>query len=292
MQCIKINTSWSKGYARKGAALHGSKQYDEAIAAYEEGLKLEDSPALRKGLKEVQDAKGTASREGSKVNPLTFSHPAHDSSNEGLGLGKLFSDPNLLGKLATNPRTAKHLADPSFRQRLEFIQTNPSLAESMLSGDPRLIDVLGVLMGIDMQGFNRPEGSDDLPPGVVPGTIPDPPSSPPKKSPSPQASSSKPSPPPQPAKVEEVVEMQVDEDDDDDEVKARKEAEAEKKLGAEAYKKRDFDVAVTHFSKAWDVWPKDITFLTNLGGLSMPPGLHPQFLTLSFRSRLLRTRQL
>ena len=58
MQCINISPSWSKGYARKGAALHGSRQYDEAIAAYEEGLQQEDSPALRKGLKEVQDAKG------------------------------------------------------------------------------------------------------------------------------------------------------------------------------------------------------------------------------------------
>lgn len=250
--CIKINPSWPKGYARKGAALHGSKKYDEAITAYEEGLKLEDSPALRKGLKEVQDAK------------------ANDSSNEGLGLGKLFADPNLLGKLASNPRTAKHLADPAFRQKLQFIQTNPSMAESILSGDPRLIDVLGALMGIDMQGFNRPEGSDELPPGVVPGTIPDPPSSPPKKEPTPQASSSKSPPPPEPAKVEEDVEMQ--EDDDDEEAKARKEAEAEKKLGAEAYKKRDFEVAATHFSKAWDVWPKDITFLTNLGAVYFEQG--------------------
>ena len=54
-----MNPSWAKGYARKGAALHGSKRYDDAIAAYEEGLKLEDSLAIRKGLKEVQDAKGT-----------------------------------------------------------------------------------------------------------------------------------------------------------------------------------------------------------------------------------------
>lgn len=53
-----VNPSWSKGYARKGAALHGARRYDDAIVAYEEGLKLEDSPALRKGLKEVQDAKG------------------------------------------------------------------------------------------------------------------------------------------------------------------------------------------------------------------------------------------
>lgn len=57
-QCVKINPAWSKGYARKGAALHGQRRYDDAVAAYEAGLKLEDSPALRKGLKEVQDAKG------------------------------------------------------------------------------------------------------------------------------------------------------------------------------------------------------------------------------------------
>ena len=58
-QCIKISPTWSKGYARKGAALHGQRRYNEAITAYEAGLKLEDSPVLRKGLKEVQDARGT-----------------------------------------------------------------------------------------------------------------------------------------------------------------------------------------------------------------------------------------
>ena len=57
VQCTNANPTWSKGYARKGAALHGMHKWDEAIGAYEAGLKLEDSPALRKGLKEVQDAK-------------------------------------------------------------------------------------------------------------------------------------------------------------------------------------------------------------------------------------------
>ena len=43
---------------------------------------------------------------------------------EAFGLSKLFADPNLLGKLATNPRTQKHLADPSFVQKLQMIQLN------------------------------------------------------------------------------------------------------------------------------------------------------------------------
>jgi stress-induced-phosphoprotein 1 len=38
--------------------LHGARKYDEAIEAYEAGLKVEDSPALKKGLQEVQQAKG------------------------------------------------------------------------------------------------------------------------------------------------------------------------------------------------------------------------------------------
>lgn len=171
----------------------------------------------------------------------------------------MFADPNLLGKLAANPRTSKHLADPAFVQKLRMLQTNPQLAEGALNGDPRMIDVLGALMGIDMQAFGRDEGSDELPPGFSK----EPPSPPPRPSPStPQASTSVPTPPP--AKVEEDVVME----EDDEDAKAKKEAEAEKKLGAEAYKARDFESAVTHFSKAWDLWPKDVTFLTNLGGLS------------------------
>ena len=53
---------------------------------------------------------------------------------------------------------------------------------------------------------------------------------------------------------------------DDEEAAAKREAEAEKKKGSEAYKKRDLDTAQTHFARAWEVWPKDITFLTNLSG--------------------------
>ncbi len=38
--------------------LHGQRRYVEAIEAYEAGLNIEDSPALRKGLEEVKAAKG------------------------------------------------------------------------------------------------------------------------------------------------------------------------------------------------------------------------------------------
>jgi stress-induced-phosphoprotein 1 len=118
-----------------------------------------------------------------------------------------------------------------------------------------MIDVLGVLMGIDMQGFSRPEGSDELPEGLS-RVDPEPTPSPPP----PQPSSSK-----TPAPPKEDVQMQDVEDDSED-AQAKKAAEDAKKAGSEAYKKRDFTVAAEQFQKAWDLYPKDITFLTNLGG--------------------------
>ena len=60
-----------------------------------------------------------------------------------------------------------------------------------------------------------------------------------------------------------------------EEKKAKAEAEEQKKVGSEAYKKRDFDAAAAAFSKAWELWPKDITFLTNLSGESLCPLASP-----------------
>jgi stress-induced-phosphoprotein 1 len=125
-QCIKVNPTWSKGYARKGAALHGHRRYVEAIEAYEDGLKIEDSPALRKGLEEVKGAKGACLCISLCIfSTLTYEfaifYTAADERGDGadaMGLGKMFSDPGMFAKLASNPRTAKHLADASFMQKV------------------------------------------------------------------------------------------------------------------------------------------------------------------------------
>lgn len=113
-----------------------------------------------------------------------------------------------------------------------------------------MIDVLGVLMGIDIQATTRPEGSDENP---FQGSEP-----------APQASSSsKPAERTPPPKEAEDIEMA---DEADEEAQAKKAAEAAKTAGGAAYKKRDFDEAIKQYSAAWETWPKDLTFLTNLGG--------------------------
>lgn len=68
---------------------------------------------------------------------VSLFYPFYLETNEfnasgGMGLGKMFSDPSLIAKLATNPRTAKHLADPAFMQKLKMFQSNPILANKFV----------------------------------------------------------------------------------------------------------------------------------------------------------------
>ena len=44
-KCVDLKPDWSKGYLRKGIALHGIRKFDDSIKAFEEGLKLEPGNA-------------------------------------------------------------------------------------------------------------------------------------------------------------------------------------------------------------------------------------------------------
>ena len=54
--------------------------------------------------------------------------------------------------------------------------------------------------------------------------------------------------------------------EDDDETRAKKEADVAKEAGNVAYKNRNFEEAAKQFQLAWDTWPKNLAYLTNLGG--------------------------
>lgn len=44
-QCVAIKADWGKGYQRKAMALHGLRKLDEALEAYEEGIKVDPTNA-------------------------------------------------------------------------------------------------------------------------------------------------------------------------------------------------------------------------------------------------------
>jgi stress-induced-phosphoprotein 1 len=140
-KCIEILPTFGKGFARKGAALHGLRQYPEAVMAYEAGLQAEpNSEPCKKGLSEVQKAMDTDT-----------SSPFGPGGGGDMGLGKIFNDPGMMAKLEGNPKTKGFMADPQFRAKVQQLQASggtQGLQEMM--GDPRMLTVLGVMMGIDI----------------------------------------------------------------------------------------------------------------------------------------------
>lgn len=163
----------------------------------------------------------------------------------------------MIQKLASNPKTSSLLGDPAFMAKIQQFQQNPKGAADLFD-DPRMIQVMGVLMGVDMDiaspgdpRFAQAQGQDQ--------EMPD---APEPRKPSPKQSKPAPAPEPEPEELdEEALEKK----------KAKEAADKEKALGTENYKKRQFDAAIEHYGKAWELH-KDITYLNNLGAAQFEKG--------------------
>ncbi|KAM3509251.1 hypothetical protein MY10362_000691 [Beauveria mimosiformis] len=238
----EIKPDWAKGWGRKGAALHGKGDLLGANDAYEEGLKHDANNAqLKSGLASVEKA----------MQQEAGGFPGAGGDDPGAGLSRMFNDPQLLQKLASNPKTSSYLSDPSFMAKLQQLQKNPQMTTDMFS-DPRMIQVLGVMMGVDMEMRD----SDPREQGDV------------RMSDAPAQESGA-------AADQKMPDLASEPEELDEEAlekqKAKEEAEKEKALGTENYKKRNFDDAIKHYTKAWETY-KDITYLNNLGAALFEKG--------------------
>lgn len=250
-----LKPDWPKGWGRKGTALFGKGDLVGAIDAYEEGLKLDPNNAgMKNDLAAVQRA---VEKETSGAN---------FGGDPTGGIGAMFNDPTLFQKLAANPKTSAYLADPTFMAKLQAIRQNPKNTQDLFS-DPRMIQVLGVMMGVEMDmampgaggpgepSTSRSKAAAEPEDEAMPDYVPPKKAEPPKKETKAE---------PEPA-VEELDEDQLEQK------KAKEAAEKEKALGTENYKKRNFDQAIKHYSAAWDLH-KDITYLNNLGAAYFEKG--------------------
>jgi stress-induced-phosphoprotein 1 len=149
ISCVGLNPQFAKGYSRKGAALHGLKRYNDAIAVYNEGLlKFPQDAGLMSGLAQVQKEK-----DGPQF------------STGGGGGGGLFS-PAMMAQMQNNPKLAPFLADPAVMAKVKIMQANPNSLPGMMS-DPKMMEFLSVMMG-GMDG----DDPDDVP--VRPKKAPEP----------------------------------------------------------------------------------------------------------------------
>lgn len=227
-ECVKVNPSWAKGYNRVGSAEFGLGNLEEAADAYQKALELDPSNAMAK---EGLDAVGQAL--------------AHRNSQPDMGLGAIFSDPNLISNLKNNPKTAKLMEDPDLVAKLQQIQADPKSNATQFLTDQRLMTIMATLMGIDLD--NLPDKAPETAPKSEPKTE---------------------SKPEEPKKQEKKKDEDVEMEDVSD---SKKEADSYKAEANALYKQRKFDEAIALYDKAWET-NKDITYLNNRSAAEFEKG--------------------
>ena len=229
-EAVKLAPQWAKGYGRKAAALQGMHDYEEAKKAYETGLGLEPGNAqMQQGLKQCNDAISSGARKP---------QPGDKSRNP-------FAIPDLMTRMAANPKTAALLNQPDFVSTLQELQRANTGPEAMMRhlGDARVMTALGVLMGIDFEAMSVPE---DKPEGAsTEGKT--------FEAPKPAPEAAKPS-------EEEPVDA------------TKKAAMEHKEKGNAAYKQRDFDTALNHYHQALELDPTNASLYSNQAAVYFEKG--------------------
>jgi len=215
--CIEAKPDFAKGYSRKGAALYGAGNLQQAAEAYQEGLKkFPEDAALKKGFDDVR-------QEGTRK-----------GANQ---ISDIFKNPQVLAKLHTDPSTAGYMKDPEFMKTFTMAQQNPQMFTMMMQQDQRFMACLQVALG-GMGGMGGEQ-----------------PPAPSEEKPKPEPKKAKPEPAKEPPKelTEEEKALQ----------KVKEEAKVEKEKGTTAYKAKDFETAIAHYTKALEIDGTDMAFLTN-----------------------------
>lgn len=242
---VELKPDWSKGYSRLGAAHSGLRRYDDAVSAYKKGLEIDpNNDALKSGLADAQSAQ-------------VRSKPAQQPPSP---FGDVFSGPEMWAKLTADPSTRALLQQPDFLKTMQDIQKNPGSLNIYLK-DQRVMQALGVLLGLKLNARGGSEEDTEMPE-----------SSPERKrhaESEPVKEEKRPEKAPEPEPEPEPMELSGEEK----EVKDRKaQAQKEKEAGNAAYKKKDFETAIQHYTKAFELDDEDISFLTNRAAVYLEMG--------------------
>ncbi|KAA8522270.1 hypothetical protein F0562_012943 [Nyssa sinensis] len=238
---VELKQDWSKGYSRLGAAHLGLHHYVDAVSAYKKGLEIDpNNEALKSGLADAQSA---AARSRAPP-PTSASSP----------FGDTFSGPEMWTKLTADPTTRAYLEQPDFVKMMQDIQKNPSNLNMYLK-DQRVMQALGVLLNVKI----RTPASEDT-------DVPNAQRSPERKRPA-EA---------EPVKEKEQEPEPMEETEERDTRERKAQAQKEKEAGNAAYKKKDFDTAIQHYTKAFELDDKDISFLTNRAAVYLEMGKYDE----------------
>ena len=218
------------------AALHALKRYNDAIAAYEEGIaKFPDDAALKKGLEQVKRDKDGPPMGAGRGGTMP-------------GMSNMFGD-QLIQRIMLNPKTRPYLNDKEFMAKIHTLQRDPNTLPQMLS-DPRVMEVLGLALG----GDREDDDDDEEKP------TPKPAETKPSSSNGSSSETKKEEPPQAPAEEEDLSQLTPAERKRKEDQKAAVEC---KERGNELYKSKKFDEALAAYDEAIALDPTNMTFVNN-----------------------------
>ncbi|PVV00510.1 hypothetical protein BB560_005107, partial [Smittium megazygosporum] len=241
-------------YSNRSGAYSGDMDYEKALADAEKTIEIKpDWPkgygrkgAALHGLGEYEEAKETYLK-GLEVDPnnaqLKSSLEEVEKAIQNARNGDIVS------KISSNPKLAPLLSQPDFMNKILDIQKNPKNI-SKYSDDPRILTLMMSLMGIDTEALKTggPSGfgGDDV-------EMPDM-----SSNSEPAASKNAQQGKPEQAHEDDAMEVEKSESE-----KLKEEADAKKALGNAAYKKKQFDEALSYYDAAIEICPSEITYYTN-----------------------------
>ncbi|XP_050538898.1 stress-induced-phosphoprotein 1 [Daktulosphaira vitifoliae] len=241
-QAIALDPNNHVLYSNRSAAYAKQGKYNNALEDAEKTVSIKpDWPKgySRKGTAlaflGLKDEATKAYEDGLKYDPnnqqlLDGLKEVKKQDQPSFGGNSMFP-PEAFLKLARDPRTKDLINDQQFMSMLIECQKDPQKLFANMQ-DPRMSAALSVMMGINLDDEKM-------------DTEPTPPPPKPKR---------EPTPPPKKSEEENLTEEQ-------------KEAKKEKDLGNEEYKKKNFESALTHYNKAIELEPTNITYYNNVAAV-------------------------
>jgi len=224
-RAIEMRPDWGKGYSRRGAALLGLGQAERSVESFTRGLELEPgNAAMQQGLEQARRATAQQPSRPSFANP--------------------FNDPQLMQRLAQDPRTASYLSQPDFMAKLREMQVNPGALGQHL-GDQRVMEALTAMLNINTAPTSAEEEQH------------------------------------QPAMHEEPAKKQKEEEaklKEPDLTEEQREVLILKEQGTSAYKARDFPLALKHYDAAIALDPLNTSLFANKSAVLFEQGSYTECL--------------
>ncbi|KAJ3438249.1 heat shock protein sti1-like protein [Anaeramoeba flamelloides] len=136
-KCVEINPNWYKSHSRKATALFYLNKYKKAIESYEKGIELD--PNNKQMKTDLEKCNNALKRQKQQAQQQMYQMQQ---------MFQILYTEKIWALIEGNKKTAPYMEDNNFVEMIKQIQKDQNAMQQYIS-DPRLMDVIGLIMGID-----------------------------------------------------------------------------------------------------------------------------------------------